>query len=81
MKIKARFFALFREVVGKGVEEFEVEEGITVGAFKDTIVQLYPVTKSYMNNITIAVNAEYAGAGVVLKNDDEVAFLPPISGG
>lgn len=81
MKIKARFFALFRELSGKGVDEFEVAGPITAGAFKQDVIRRYPAIKDYFEHVTMAVNAEYAGMEQELKDGDEVAFFPPLSGG
>lgn len=81
MKVKARFFALFREVTGKGLEEVEIEGPITVGAFQERIARRYPKLRDYFGHATVAVNAEYAQAGQKLKDGDEVAFFPPLGGG
>ena len=81
MKVKARFFALFREVVGKGLDEVEIEGPITVGAFQERIAQRYPKLTDYFAHVTVAVNAEYAARDQKLKDGDEVAFFPPLSGG
>ncbi len=81
MKIKARFFALFRELAGKPVDEFEVISPATSGDFKRDVVRRYPVLKDYFEHVTMAVNADYAGTETALKEGDEVAFFPPLSGG
>jgi molybdopterin converting factor subunit 1 len=81
LRIKVRFFALFSEVVGKGIEELDIEEPITAGAFLEKIVQRYPGLRSYLDHVTIAVNTEYAEPSQTLKDGDEVSFFPPLSGG
>ncbi len=81
MKIKARFFALYRELTGKALDEFEVDAPATAGQFREEVVRRYPALKPYFASATMAVNAEYAAAETGLKDGDEVAFFPPLSGG
>ncbi|MBI4332138.1 MAG: molybdopterin converting factor subunit 1 [Chloroflexi bacterium] len=81
MKIRVRFFALLRELTGKGVDEFEVKSPATAGAFREEVLRRYPALKDYLEHVTMAINAEYAGTEAQLKDGDEVAFLPPLSGG
>eukprot|EP00959_Pyramimonas_sp_CCMP1952_P342603 7177815-Pyramimonas_sp.AAC.1 len=45
------------------------------------VVNLFPTLGDIINNIVIAVNQEYLEGTVTLKDGDEVAFIPPISGG
>ncbi|MDZ4247470.1 MAG: molybdopterin converting factor subunit 1 [Dehalococcoidia bacterium] len=81
MKVTARFFASFREITGMGAEDFEINDVSTVGSFTEIIVGKYPALKNHMNHISVAVNSEYARPVEKLHDGDEVAFLPPISGG
>ncbi len=59
----------------------EVEGPITVGAFQERVAQHYPKLRDYFDHVTVAVNAEYAARDHKLKDGDEVAFFPPLSGG
>ena len=81
MKIVARLFALYREVVGKSEIELEVEEGITVARLIGVLEQEFPQLKAFSDNLIVAVNAEYVGRDFPLKPGDEVALVPPVSGG
>lgn len=79
MKVTARFFARYREMVGNSEIEIEIEEGATVAALAQRLNQLYPELPS--NPTMVAVNAEYVESDFRLSLGDEAAFLPPLSGG
>jgi len=93
MKVKVRFFALLREVAGiKEVEE-EVEEGATVRGLLERLSERLPRRfrelifegQEVSRNVIILVNRrgirELEGLETKLKDGDEVALLPPVSGG
>ena len=81
MKVRVRVFAALREIVGKEEVEVELPEGTTVEGLWDQLVdddkRLQPFTKS----INFAINHDFVGKETELNPDDEVAFLPPVSGG
>lgn len=74
-----RFFALYREAVGKGEIEVDIEEGATVASLVKRLERDFPKFKA-MPSI-VAVNAEYAEPERKLGEGDEVALFPPMSGG
>lgn len=77
----ASLFALYREVVGKSELELEVEEGITVARLIKRLEQEFPQLKEFSENLIVAVNAEYVERDYPLQPGDEVALVPPVSGG
>lgn len=79
MKVTAKFFASYRELLGNSEVEVDVEERATVAHLVKKINQLYSVLPS--TPVMIAVNAEYVEVDFRLSDGDEVAFLPPLSGG
>jgi molybdopterin converting factor subunit 1 len=81
IKIKLRFFALYREVVGRGQMEMEVKEGTTPAYIWHELCQEFPKLAEQSDTWKVAVNNEYADPGVNLREGDEVAFIPPLSGG
>ncbi|MCE2405445.1 MAG: MoaD family protein [Dehalococcoidia bacterium] len=81
MKITVRFFALYRERAGRGSMTVELERGATVRHLVDEVRRLFPELAPPAVEIVAAVNAEYAGGGVPLSDGDEVALIPPVSGG
>lgn len=81
MKIKVKLFAAFREIVGAKEEELDMPQGTTVGGLLDNYIRRFPQMARYREHIILSVNKEYGPPGKVIKEGDEVSFLPPVSGG
>jgi molybdopterin converting factor subunit 1 len=81
VRITVRFFARLRELVGAGELEREVPAGATVGTVWEGLVGDYPAIAAYTASMSCAVNIDYARMTTVVSDGDEVAFLPPVSGG
>ena len=81
MKVKVLFFASCREIVGEREVEVEVPEGATVADLAAGIGSEHPRFLEMEGNLMISVNQDYAGRDTRLKDGDEVAFIPPVSGG
>jgi len=79
LKVKVRFFASYRELVGQSEIEIEIARDATVTNLAQELKQRFPNLPS--PPLIAAVNAEYASPDCVLSDKDEVAFLPPMSGG
>jgi molybdopterin converting factor subunit 1 len=76
MQIRVRLFAGLRERAGVDVLELELPDGATVA---DALERLEPVAGDL--KVVMAVNREYAEAGDQLHAEDELALIPPVSGG
>ncbi len=81
MRIIARFFALHRDVVGASQIELDVEEGATAGEVWSQLGETYPRLVPATRSLMFAVNQSFADPMTVLHEGDEVAFIPPVSGG
>jgi len=81
MKVKVKFFAILREKVGTGEIPKEIREGSTVGELWEMLKQEYPKLAPVQMRLLYAVNQDYVNADYVLKERDEVVFVPPVSGG
>lgn len=81
MKVKVKFFAILRERVGTGEITKEIGEGSTVGGLWEALRRDYPKLPPVETRLLYAVNQEYVNADHVLKDRDEVVFVPPVSGG
>ena len=81
MKIKVLFFASCRDAVGHRSCDWEIEEGCRVADLERELVAAYPQLAAVQQVLSIAVNAEYVGRHTALKAGDEVALIPPVSGG
>lgn len=79
MQITVRCFARVRELLGRDVVDVEVPVGTTVGGLKTTLAQQAPELDRLP--LACAVNREWADGERELQAGDEVAFIPPISGG
>ncbi len=80
MKVKVRLFASLREEVGQEVVELEVPAKCSVDSLTETFYARYPKA-GRLGPVLVAVNQEVGGPETVVKEDDEVALLPPVSGG
>ena len=76
------FFGIAKDIVGASQMAFSSESDApeTVGALKAHLVKNYPEF-SKLTSMAVAVNSEYAQDNVPLKRNDEVAVIPPVSGG
>ena len=81
MKVKVLFFASCRDLVGRKELELEVQEGSTVGDLRRKLVQDFPKLERIEPRLLAAVNAEYVEPDATLAAYDEVALIPPVSGG
>jgi len=79
MKVRLKFFASFRLLTGTAGTELEVPEGATTGGLLEMVREMYEGFDE--KTVLYAVNGEYVGEEVGLKEGDSVAFFPPVSGG
>jgi molybdopterin converting factor subunit 1 len=79
--ITVRLFARLRDLTGAGELRREAPDNATVGVVWAALVRDYPAIAPYAESMSCAVNAEYARMTTALRDGDEVAFLPPVSGG
>ncbi|MGZ4975955.1 MAG: MoaD/ThiS family protein [Methylobacter sp.] len=77
MPIKVRYFASLKESVGRSEDDLEFSGLATVG---DVWRRANP-NKALPSNILAAVNMDYVELNVAVKDGDEVAFFPPVTGG
>ncbi len=81
MHVTVRLFARLREIAGVSELDRQVPEGATARVVWDALVQEFPEFGVYSTSTSVAVNEEYARMATAVKRGDEVAFLPPVSGG
>jgi len=79
MRVRVRLFAGYREEVGRGELELTLPTGATVADAARALMERYPALD--LNAGMAAVNAEFAQGDTPLTDGDELAFLPPVSGG
>lgn len=81
MQVKVLFFGQLKDVVGAAEEQVELPEGASVENLLAHYQQRFPRWQQFRPSLAVAVNQEYADATAPLRGGDEVAFLPPVSGG
>jgi molybdopterin converting factor subunit 1 len=81
MRVTVRLFARLREIAGTGDLERELAEGATIGTVWAALVGEWSALEPYTRTLSSARNFEYARFDTPVADGDEVAFLPPVSGG
>ena len=81
MRVTVRLFARLRELAGAGELVREVPSPATVGTVWSSLVGEMPALREYERAMSVAVNADYTRMNAPVRDGDEVAFLPPVSGG
>jgi len=81
MRVTVRLFARLRDIAGASELARDLAPGATIGTVWRQLVGEFPALADYERSISSAVNADYARMDQALRDGDEVAFLPPVSGG
>jgi molybdopterin synthase catalytic subunit len=81
VEIDVRYFAMIREVVGRAAERRQVSAGTTAGDLFDQLIAEHPRLERMRPVTMLMVNQAYVRADHRLDDGDEVAFIPPVSGG
>lgn len=81
MRVKVLFFGVLKEITGLANDEVELEAGSTVGSVFALYAERYETLKHSRPSILFARNHEFSTPAAALEDNDEVAFLPPVSGG
>jgi molybdopterin converting factor subunit 1 len=81
VRVTVRLFARLRDIAGASELSRELAAGATIGDVWRQLAGEFPELTQYERAISSAVNADYARMDHVLGPGDEVAFLPPVSGG
>ena len=81
MKVRLLFFAVLRDIAGTDAKELALDEGTTARDVWQSLRTQYAKLTDYTQPPLIAVNESYAGPETVLRDGDELAFIPPVAGG
>jgi molybdopterin synthase sulfur carrier subunit len=81
MQIRVLFFGQLQEITGVTQEDAELSEGARVNDLFERYGRRFPKLAEFRGSVATAVNQEYADWRTKLAPGDEVAFLPPVSGG
>ena len=81
MNVRIRLFASFREAVGSGTLAWDAPDGATVSEVVAALREAYPRLGPAAEKALLAVNQDYVGGDLKLRDGDELALIPPVSGG
>ena len=81
LKVTIRLFASYREKVGKAQVSMDLPDNATVGSLAEEVLRVYPRLAPDPRSLVVAVNQEYREHLYALNDGDEVALIPPVSGG
>ena len=81
MRVRVLFFGVLRDLAGRGAEDAEFAEGADLRAVLDHYAALSPPIAKMAGSIVVARNRAFAGPATKLAEGDEIALLPPVSGG
>ena len=80
MKITLLFFGISTDLVDNSSLEIELPNKITVASFKKFLVAEFPELQK-MSSYAVAINESYATDNILIKENDVIAIIPPVSGG
>jgi MoaE-MoaD fusion protein len=81
MHIRVLFFGQLKDICGRSSDDLELPDGATAGAVFSHYAAAYPRLSGMASSIVLARNQEFTQSAAPLSDGDEVAFLPPVSGG
>jgi molybdopterin synthase catalytic subunit len=81
MHVRVLLFGVLKDLFPEGIKSVEVPAGATVATLLDHFRTLAPQQQALWTSLAVAVNQQYAGLTQPLMDGDEVALLPPVSGG
>jgi len=81
MLVHVLFFGVLKDLAGQGGESLDLPENATLGDVLSHYEARIPRLKEWVSSIAMSVNQEYAGPEAKLSQGDEIALLPPVSGG
>jgi molybdopterin converting factor subunit 1 len=81
MRVRVLFFGQLKDITGVAQEEAELSEGARVQDLFERYGRKFPRLAEFRASIAASVNQEYSNWRAPLSSGDEVAFLPPVSGG
>ena len=81
MQVMVKLFALMREKVGTDTVRLEVPEGARMGDVAAALRRQYPALDPYLAQVRYAIQMDFVDAEAMVTAGDEVALIPPVSGG
>ena len=79
--MRVLFFGVLKDIVGRAEESVEVGPNTTLGSLYEAYSERFETLRERRPSILFARNREFTGPDTALAENDEIAFLPPVSGG
>jgi len=81
MRVVVKYFSALRDVTGKVQEEITLAEGTTLSQLLAWFFKSYPKAEAFREELLVLVNGRTVDGSYELREGDEVALMPPVSGG
>ena len=81
MQTRVLFFGKLKEITGSAEQSVELRSGATIADLFDRFTSETPALSSFRSSVVASRNQEFAPWTTILEPGDEIAFLPPVSGG
>jgi molybdopterin converting factor subunit 1 len=81
MKVAVKLFAAVRDIVEQSEVVLELEDHATVKMLRTKLAEQYPPLQPLLSQTLFAVNAQYVPDSTPLEEDNDIALIPPVSGG
>ena len=81
MTVRVKLFAVLRETCGVGDFTLELPHGATVADARRPLLERLPALRDHIDRCAYAVNQAYVKGETQLRDGDELALIPPVSGG
>jgi molybdopterin synthase catalytic subunit len=81
MRVKVLYLGILKEIAGRQGEAVELADDAKLGDLYSALLQSIPQLEQFRQAVALAVNYEYSDGATVLHEGDEVALIPPVSGG
>ncbi|MEX2247133.1 MAG: molybdopterin converting factor subunit 1 [Dehalococcoidia bacterium] len=81
MTVNVRLFAGLHDLVGKRDIVLDLPDGATIAQLRHRLAEEYPIVEAFLSTLVCAVDEEYVPSEHVLAQGDNVALIPPVSGG
>ncbi|MDY7396220.1 molybdopterin converting factor subunit 1 [Aureibaculum sp. 2210JD6-5] len=80
MQIELLLFGIVKDIIGKSAMELQLPKNSKISNFKALLIEKYPKLNDY-KSFSVAVNETYVDNDYLIKENDVVAIIPPVSGG
>ena len=81
MRVRVLFFGVLKDIVGRSEESLDAAPGATLASVFDSYAERFATLRGKRSSILFARNREFSRPETSLAENDEIAFLPPVSGG